>query len=197
MKNLLITGFNPFDERPYNSTAEVLQVLPEVIHDFNLVKAVIPVEWVAGETHLLRWCEKIQPDAILSMGMSKQAVLQFEFRAQNHRKTELTDNIEEHPPSIRITANGPATYPSTWIAPQSLPHRFKNGIQMVHSDDAGGYLCNQTFFLASQYATSQSNKPPVAFIHIPPRTEDGGQMVSETAEAISDFLEWSLPLLPI
>ena len=196
MKNLLITGFNPFDERGYNSTSEVLQILTGSIQGFSLVKTVIPVEWVAGERLLLQWCERVKPDAILSMGMSKQPVLQFEVRAQNRRKPELTDNLQENPPNPWIAANGPDHYPSSWIAPQPLPHQFKNGLQMAHSEDAGGYLCNQTFFLASQYAALQSNKPPVAFIHIPPRLQDGGQTVSHIAEAMTDFLDWSLPLLP-
>ena len=196
MKSLLLTGFNPFDERGYNTTSEVLQILPQVIHDFSLIKTVIPVEWVAGENHLLNWCERIKPDAVLSMGMSKQPVLQFEVRAQNHRKPELTDNLQHNPPDPLITAHGPKQYSSSWIAPQPLPHHFKNGIEMAYSDDAGGYLCNQTFFLASQYAASQPNKPPVGFIHIPPHPQDGGQPVEQIAEAMKEFLEWSLPLLP-
>ncbi|MBL90302.1 MAG: hypothetical protein CMH56_00625 [Myxococcales bacterium] len=196
MKNLLITGFNPFDERGYNTTSEVLRILPDSIKDFTLVKTVIPVEWTAGEKHLQQWCERIKPDAILSMGMSKQPVLQFEVKAKNRRKPELTDNLQKKPPSPLIADDGPEHYPSSWVVPQPLPHQFANGLQMAHSDDAGGYLCNQTFFLASQYAALQSHKPPVAFIHIPPLPEDGGQTVSHIAEAIKDFLEWSLPLLP-
>jgi pyroglutamyl-peptidase len=196
MRKLLITGFNPFDERGYNTTSEVLELLPETIANFSLSKRVIPVEWLAGEQHLLNLCEREKPDAILSMGMSKQTVLQFESLAKNHRKPFLTDNLDQFPPATLINNQGPAHYSASWIAPQPLPHLFKNGLEMAHSEDAGGYLCNQTFFLASQYAASQKSCPPVAFIHIPPRPEDGGQAVRHTAEAMVDFLKWSLPLMP-
>ena len=48
MKQLLITGFNPFDERGYNTSAAILEELPPAVGDFHLHKAVLPVEWNEG-----------------------------------------------------------------------------------------------------------------------------------------------------
>ena len=39
MKKLLVTGFNPFDERGYNTSAEILDFLPDSISGFGLIFA--------------------------------------------------------------------------------------------------------------------------------------------------------------
>ena len=193
MKQLLITGFNPFDERGYNTSAAILEELPPAVGDFHLHKAVLPVEWNEGRTQLLHLCQGIRPNAILAMGMSKQSFLQFETRAQNKRNPALTDNLNLCPPDAWIDRDQPTALGATWPAPPKYPFRFSNSLTLEFSEDAGGYLCNQTFFLSAQYAKPLIPSPPVAFIHVPPRPEDGGQPVGVTAAAILEFLNWSLP----
>ena len=188
MKKLLITGFNPFDERNYNTSSEVLPLLPAQIEDYQLIKKIIPVEWEQGRHTLLQHCQNEQPDAIFSMGMSKNSFLQFEVLARNYRKPELTDNLNAIPQSDIISNAAPATIPCNFPAPATLPCIFKNQLRMESSDDAGGYLCNQTFFLASEYAQGCAEIPLVAFVHIPPKPEDGGQELSAIAQAIEELI---------
>ena len=71
MKKLLVTGFDPFDERGYNTSSEIFSYLPEEIAGYQLIKKMVPVEWKRGRAKLLEYCEQEKPDAILSMGMSK------------------------------------------------------------------------------------------------------------------------------
>lgn len=167
----------------------MLALLPDHIQGFKLLKKVLPVEWEQGRNELLNHCKREQPDAIFSMGMSKNSFLQFEVLARNFRKSELTDNLNTTPLSEAISATAPATIPSTWPTPPTLPHLFKNQLRIESSDDAGGYLCNQTFFLASEYAKDSRHKPPVAFVHIPPKPEEGGQALQDIAQAIVELIQ--------
>jgi pyroglutamyl-peptidase len=191
LKKLLITGFNPFDERNYNTSSEVLNLLPGTIHNFVLVKKIIPVEWEKGQEVLAAHCEQEKPDAIFSMGMSKNDFLQFEILARNHRKTELTDNCNKTPASAAICPSEPETLPCTWPLPPQLPFTFSNQLRMESSDDAGGYLCNQTFFLGTVYGSACSPTIPVAFVHIPPKPQDGGVPLSDIAESIRQIISTS------
>ena len=130
MKKLLVTGFNPFDERGYNTSSEIFKFLPEQIHDYGLFKRIIPVEWEKGREELLAHCEEIKPDAIFSMGMSKNNFLQFEVLARNHRKPDLTDNSNATPASISISPTEPQTIPCTWPVPPQLPFTFSNEMRI-------------------------------------------------------------------
>ena len=182
MKKLLVTGFDPFDERGYNTSSEIFSHLPEEMAGYQLIKKMVPVEWEQGRTRLLEYCEQEKPDAIFSMGMSKNNFLQFEVLARNHRKADLTDNCNEKPMSTAICASEAATLPCTWPIPPLLPCALADTVRIEASDDAGGYLCNQTFFLGTLYATHQSPVIPVAFVHIPPKPEDGGIPLALTAD---------------
>ena len=192
MKKLLITGFNPFDERGYNTSSEVLDFLPEAIGGFVLVKKIIPVEWQEGQAVLWAHFEQEKPDAIFSMGMSKKDVLQFELIARNHRKEDLKDNCEQTPLTEFILEDAPKTYAVTWPKPEPLPQKLAAETLLEDSTDAGGYLCNQTFFLASAYGAQLNQTIPVAFVHIPPKAEDGGLDVDKTANGILELLKQSL-----
>ena len=72
MKKLLVTGFDPFDERGYNTSSEIFSHLPEEMAGYQLIKKMVPVEWERGRAKLLEYCEQEKPNAILSMGMSRQ-----------------------------------------------------------------------------------------------------------------------------
>ena len=188
MKKLLVTGFNPFDERGYNTSSEIFEFLPDQIHDYKLVKKIIPVEWEQGRAELLAQCEQTKPDAIFSMGMSKNNFLQFETLARNHRKPDLTDNCNEIPKSSVISQTEPQTIPCTWPIPSLLPFTFPNEMRMESSDNAGGYLCNQTFFLGTVYGKKCTPNIPVAFVHIPPKSADGGASLKNIAENIIQIM---------
>ena len=192
MKKLLVTGFDPFDERGYNTSSEIFSYLPEEIAGYQLIKKMVPVEWKRGRAKLLEYCEQEKPDAILSMGMSKNNFLEFEVLARNHRKIDLTDNCNEKPVSMSICASEAATIPCTWPVPPRLPCTLSDTVRVEASDDAGGYLCNQTFFLGTLYGTNQSPVIPVAFVHIPPKPEDGGIPLALTAEGIQQIINMGL-----
>ena len=66
MKNLLIR--NNFDERGYNTTSEVLQILPTPSKIYTRQNS-DPRRMDGRRKHLQQWCERIKPDAILSMGL--------------------------------------------------------------------------------------------------------------------------------
>ena len=40
MKKLLVTGFDPFDERGYNTSSEIFSYLPEEIAGYQLIKKI-------------------------------------------------------------------------------------------------------------------------------------------------------------
>ena len=93
---------------------------------------------------------------------------------------------------MSICASEAATTPCTWPVPPRLPCTLFDTVRVEASDDAGGYLCNQTFFLGTLYGTNQSPVIPVAFVHIPPKPEDGGIPLALTAEGIQQIINMGL-----
>lgn len=150
--SLLVTGFGPFGEVTDNASARLAESSG---HPF----AVIEVAYAALD-EFIDLLRKNPPDEMLLLGVDiKASKMRLETVAHNHigSKTDMRGEIWGPGP---IDPQAPPQISATLWTPEALePNEF-----CEPGYDAGGYLCNYSFFRAAQFLTSTR----VGFIHIPP-----------------------------
>ena len=93
MRKLLVTGFDPFAHYQVNPSWKVVQVLPDVIGDFELHKLMLPNIYDLEDRMLLERAQELQPDVILLTGMdSGSNRLHIDTVAVNVRDALVEDN---------------------------------------------------------------------------------------------------------
>lgn len=114
MKNLLITGFEPFGGESINPSWEAVSRLPENIGEYQITKLLIPV--VFGETakYILEVANDLSPDVIISVGQAGgRNAITPEMVAINLRHASIPDNKGNQPQDTAIVQDGPAAYFTT------------------------------------------------------------------------------------
>ena len=172
MKNLLITGFDPFGGDTINPSWEAVKQLPEIVGDYVLCKLEIPTVFgLAGEM-VLAQAEVFQPDVILCVGQAGgRAAVTPERIAVNIRDARIPDNAGNQPKGTFSVAGGPAAYFST-VPVETMVENIANlGIPATVSNSAGAFVCNDVLYLLlHRFAGTQVH---VGFIHIPYLPEQG------------------------
>ncbi|MCR5296069.1 MAG: HD domain-containing protein [Clostridiales bacterium] len=177
MRTILVTAFEPFGGKELNTSAEVLRRLPDTIGEYGVRKKLLPVvfgraaEIAAGET----------ADAVFLLGEAGgRDMVTPETRAVNRREARIPDNDGNRPAGGEIIPGGPKAY-YTRIPVRRIAERMRGeGYAVAASEDAGTYVCNDTFYL-----TGTGRPEPVAFIHCPAE----GEKAPAYAETIRRFIE--------
>ena len=172
MKNLLITGFDPFDGANINPSWEAVSCLPEQIGSFRIHKQALPTLYRKAPRLLLDACEQIRPDAVISVGQAggRDAVTP-ERIAVNIRAAKIADNEGTLLDGERINPNGPAAYFSTLPVEAIRDAIRAAGIPSAVSNTAGTFVCNDVLYsMLHRYAGTQVL---CGFIHVPYLPEQG------------------------
>ena len=172
---ILITAFEPFGGQTINTSAEVLKRLPERIGGHEVLKVLLPVVYgKAAEKALL-----YQADFIFLLGEAggRRAVTP-ELQAKNLRDARIPDNEGNQPRGERILPDGADAYRTTVPVHEII--RKMGECPVIASDDAGAFVCNDTFYLVGM-----KSKAPVAFIHVPANPEKA----EEFACTVRRFIE--------
>ncbi len=185
---ILVTGFEPFDERGYNSSAEVLALLPEEVGRHKVVTRTLPVDWQATGPQLNELLAELRPYAAVGLGMSRDALVRLERIAVNFCGATRLDCGQQPPPQEQISADGPIAYSTT--LPLEAIHRALSeaGHASTISGSAGDYLCNLCFYhlmAAHRLGLVQT----AGFVHVPPKLEHGGWDLSRLRSALVEVLE--------
>lgn len=186
---LLLTGFDVWGDRPYNSSWEIIQsfntTLPE---KWQSQSVQLPVSWERAAQLLI---PQITPDvkAIVSFGMSGSKLIQVERIAVNLTGPTLQDCDGLLPPREYVHDDGPPAY---WTG---LPYReivsklCANGIDATENQFAGTYLCNFIFYTVMHYIATKRPDITGGFIHIPAFEDRGGVARSSLERALEILTE--------
>ena len=177
---ILITAFEPFGGKERNTSAEVLRLLPERIGGCGIRKKVLPVAFGKAAERVLQ-----EPaDAVFMLGEAGgRCTVTPEIRAVNRREARIPDNEGNQPAGEKILPDGPAFY-CTGVPIRRITKQMREeGHRIEASEDAGTYVCNDTFYLVGTRLQA-----PVSFIHCPAETED----VSACAETVRRFVETAM-----
>ena len=166
MKNLLITGFEPFGGESINPSWDSVDMLPEEINGYKLTKLRLPVVFGEAAEKTLSVASETDPDVILCIGQAGgRAAVTPELVGINLRHASIPDNSGKKPLDEPISKSGETAYFST-LPVRKIADAVKNAdIPAAVSYSAGAYVCNDLLYtLLERY---KDTKTRVGFIHIP------------------------------
>ena len=190
-RNILLTGFEPFAGDKVNPSGETARALDgKKVSDYTICGVVLPVEWGTTAQAMEKAIDDVDPALVLSLGLSSgRPELNVEKVAVNYM-SGAKDNQGISPEVPVISASGPDGYFSTLPVEDIVEELRDKGIPARISLSAGGYLCNYTFYVASNYVERKGRRKevPVGFIHVPATPEmvaqSGKSMASMSLEMI-------------
>ena len=177
IRKILITAFEPFGGSAINTSGEVLERLPDRINDIPVEKLILPVIFgTAAQTVL-----EHPADCVFLLGEAGgRDTVTPELRARNIRNARIPDNAGHQPDNEIILSDGPDEYRTPVPANMIVRQMKSEGYPIEISEDAGAFVCNDTFFL-----TGTGTPVPVEFIHVPARHDQ----VPEFAVIVKKYIE--------
>ena len=177
MKQLLITGFDPFGGASVNPAREAVMALPDVVGDYALTKLEIPTVFGLAAETVLQTAEALCPDAILCVGQAGgRAAITPEVVAINLREASIPDNAGNQPKNMPVVENAPAAYFST-LPVRAMAEEVKAaGIPCSLSYSAGVFVCNDLLYTLLHHYDGTDTR--VGFVHIPYLPEQAGEGVA-------------------
>jgi pyroglutamyl-peptidase len=163
---ILATAFNAFGSAETNASEILLNALEE---NKGVFRVVLPTEYRAAGTQIVRLIRDVRPEAVVCFGVANgPPTMRLEQLARNWDATDDPDNAGDLRIGQAIIPEAPNTYRATLpyeamriaLDARKIPH--------VDSDDAGGYVCNHTFFRARHEIAESGIGASCGFIHVPP-----------------------------
>lgn len=175
MKELLITGFDPFGGLSRNPSWEAVQQLPEQIGGYHLNKRLLPTVFGLASEEAYAAALECGAQVILCVGVAEgRDTVTVERIAVNLRDAIRKDNAGLQPADEPCVAGGPAACFST--LPVKAMARACGGRVSL---SAGSFVCNDTLYrLLHRF---QGSDVGVGFIHVPqiPELTEGPSMKLE------------------
>ena len=180
MNKILITAFEPFGGKTANASSAVLEQLPEIIAGYAAEKMLLPVVFGKAAEKAL----SVPADAVFLLGEAagRNAVTP-EIRGRNWREARIPDNAGFMPAGEKILPEGPAEVLCRFPVREIAERMQAEGYGIAVSEDAGSFVCNDTFYLAGVRSTV-----PVSFIHVPAEPE----RAAEFAGVVERYIECCL-----
>ena len=176
MKQLLITGFDPFGGEQINPSWEAVKALPDQIREYQITKLEIPTVFGAAAKKVLDAALKLSPDVILCVGQAggRRAVTP-EVVAINLREAGIPDNAGNQPVNVPVVQDGPTAYFSTVPVREMVQAVRSEELPAALSYSAGAFVCNDVLYRLLHHFHGTSVR--VGFIHVPylPQQATNGQ----------------------
>ena len=166
MKQLLITGFEPFGGETVNPSWEAVRLLPEELGDYRLTKLQIPTVFGRAAGTVLETARTLHPDVILCIGQAGgRSGVTPEGVGINLREARIPDNAGNQPENVPVVENAPAAYFST-VPVRAMVGAIRDaGVPAALSYSTGAFVCNDVLFsLLHHYRETETR---VGFVHVP------------------------------
>ncbi|MEW5827729.1 MAG: pyroglutamyl-peptidase I [Chloroflexota bacterium] len=200
--NLLLTGFEPFGGDAVNPSEQVARLLDgQTLHGVTIHSEVLPVESARGPAALIQAIRRVQPDAVLCLGVAVgRAALSVERVAVNLLGYRIPDNSGVRVSDRPILPDGPAAYFTTLPVRRICEAVQAAGVPVELSLSAGAFLCNQALYEMLHYLTANGLEIPAGFIHLPALPEqaaakEGGKVPSMSLETIQRGVDAAIEVL--
>lgn len=179
MKKILITSFEPFGNRTINKSNEISNLL--IIKNNLVRKILLPVTYSNFNT-LYNEISEFKPKILIMFGESPyKEDVSIEFKAKNIMNCSLADNEQVIHKNV-IIDNSFSEFLETNFN-KDLLKKLIQKYELNEHYDAGGYVCNSTYFNALKII--QDDECYVLFIHLNKDIKNN-DIVSEK---ISRFIE--------
>lgn len=166
MKQLLITGFEPFGGETVNPSWEAVRLLPEELGDYRLTKLQIPTVFGRAAGTVLETARTLHPDVILCIGQAGgRSGVTPEVVGINLREARIPDNAGNQPENVPVVQDAPTAFFST-VPVRAMVEAIRDaGVPAALSYSAGAFVCNDVLFsLLHAYDGTQTK---VGFVHVP------------------------------
>ncbi|KGX92246.1 peptidase C15 [Pontibacillus halophilus JSM 076056 = DSM 19796] len=168
MKKLLLTGFEPFLGNEINPTESIVRELDGVkTEHYEIVGAVLPVDFKETATKLDEWLDKEQPDDVMLLGLAAGRNRITPERIAININDAEADNRGYRPDGERIEEDGPDGYFSTLPIRDMVHDLREQGYPAEISNTAGAYLCNHVMYHFLHRAKEEGWETRGGFVHIP------------------------------
>jgi len=146
MSTILLTGFEPFRQWPVNSSWEAVRHLAARRDELSVER--LPVDHELAAAMIGKLIDDLRPGVVLLTGLADDPAPRLE-------RLGRAGPLSPH--------GGPLARPGRWPWAEARDRVAEQGVAMRLSDDAGGYVCDTTYWAALGTAA-----PLVAFLHLPP-----------------------------
>ena len=163
---VIVTGFEPFSHHIRNISQQVVDLLStESISDFKISTSILTVDESGSREVSERIDSGENIGAVLHLGFSENAnEILLERSARNIFHMEIEDNSGRRIPSGKISDGKPIFETKV---PINFIENYLSEISKIRwNDDAGGFVCNETYFRSLQ-SSSSMQFPIVLFAHLP------------------------------
>jgi len=168
---ILVTGFGAFPGARQNPTALLMHQLAAVERRLarlgvKLERRVLPVVYDEIGPKLKGLIADVAPDAILHFGLAgRRRAISIETRAVNYMGVLHPDAAGRRVKNRSVLPEEPFARPARIPARQLDAVLRRAGVRSGLSNDAGDYVCNQTFYLSLAMAEGTNRR--AGFIHVP------------------------------
>ncbi len=183
MGKILVTAFEPFGGKTDNTSALVLEKLPKILAGYRMEKVLLPVVFGKAAEKALEH----EADCIFLLGEAGgRNTVTPELRGKNLREARIPDNAGNIPSGEKILPEGPEESFCRFPVREITDRMREEGYGISVSEDAGSFVCNDTFYLVNERSTV-----PVSFIHVP--AEPG--KAEEYAGTVSRFIALCIDIM--
>lgn len=167
--NVLLTGFEPFNQDPMNPSWELARALDGWQHAGATVRAVqLPCVFGDAMAHLDQALQQWQPTLVVCLGLAGgRAELTPERVAINVDDARIPDNAGRQPVDAAVQPGGPAAYFSTLPIKAMVRDMRAQGVPAAVSNTAGTFVCNHIFYALMHRLAQAGGVARGGFIHVP------------------------------
>jgi len=167
MKNLLVTGFDPFGGEHVNPSWELARSLNgELVAGARIVAVQLPCVFGEALTRLDEALERVRPALVLAIGQAGgRCDLSLERVAINVDDARIPDNAGAQPVDEPVVREGPAAYFSTLPIKAIVAGLRAAGFPASVSQTAGTFVCNHLFYGLQHRLDGRGVRS--GFMHIP------------------------------
>lgn len=172
MKELIVTGFEPFGGETINPSWEAVKLLPDIVNGYRLIKLELPTVYGKAAEKIFDAAKNTDLFGILSVGQAGgRRCVTPEMSAINLRYSRIPDNSGRMCFDEPVAEGGENSYFST-LPVRKIEAALKDkGIESAVSYSAGTFVCNDVMYSVLQHFRDTDVK--CGFIHIPYIPEQG------------------------
>ena len=189
--NVLLTGFEPFEQEAINPSWEAVRALD----GWRLDGAVVHARRIAcvfgtALRELDAAIDELQPQLVLAIGLAGgRSEITPERVAINVDDGRICDNAGCQPIDVPVVAGAPAAYFSNLPIKAMVRDLRAAGIPAAVSNTAGTFVCNHLFFgLMHRIATRPVAGMRGGFIHIPYLTGQAARLPGQPSMALETLV---------
>jgi pyroglutamyl-peptidase len=190
MKQVLVTGFEPFGGEPINPALEAVKKLNKrVIAGHEIVTRELPVVRQASIDALAKFIREVDPVLVVAIGQAGGRLeITPERVAINVDDYRIADNAGNKPVDESVAAKGPIAYWSTLPIKAMVAAVKEKGIPASVSNTAGTFVCNHLFYGLMHLLAMEGNKRRGGFIHIPYLPEQAARLGNQPSMGLDSIV---------